>query len=86
MGMSAATVMTPLVLGFFINVIALIVKRSKNQKEQGMYEVCDFVKRDGTMCGGLYDPNVDPPVPCLFPEEEADRCIAEIARLEPVSL
>lgn len=49
-----------------------------------MYEVCDYVNEHGTVCGGLYDPTIDPPVPCIFPEEEADRCIEAIARLEPV--
>lgn len=49
-----------------------------------MFEVCDYVHADGTICGGLYDPNVDPPIPCIFPEEEATRCLEEIADLEPI--
>lgn len=51
-----------------------------------MFEVCDYVHADGTVCGGLYDPNVDPPTPCIMPEEEAERCVAEIVRLTPVSV
>lgn len=49
-----------------------------------MYEICDYVRKDGTQCGGLYDPDTNPPVPCIFPEEEAARCIEEIALLQPV--
>lgn len=47
-----------------------------------MYEVCGFVFPDGTICQGLYDSNIDPPVPCIFPEEEAARCLEEFANLE----
>lgn len=46
------------------------------------YEVCGFVFKDGSVCKGLYDPNNIPPLPCIFPEDEADKCINEINELE----
>lgn len=49
-----------------------------------MYEICDYVRKDGTQCGGLYNPDTNPPIPCIFPEEEVNRLIEEIANLEPV--
>lgn len=48
------------------------------------YEVCGFVHPDGSICQGLYDPNYDPPVPCIFPEEEADKCVEAIEQLVAV--
>lgn len=45
------------------------------------YEVCDFVRKNGSQCGGLYDPEIYPPVPCIFPEEEADDCVKKISEL-----
>lgn len=51
-----------------------------------MYEVCDYTHVDGSVCGGMYDPNTNPPIPCIFPEKEAELCILEINNPEPVSI
>lgn len=45
------------------------------------YEICGFVHPDGTICQGLYDPNNIPPVPCIFPEEEADKLVEQLENL-----
>lgn len=45
------------------------------------YEICGFVHSDGTICQGLYDPSTIPPVPCIFPEDEADKLVLELEQL-----